>query len=190
MNREKILIEENPLEEILRSTSETLYRKTNRKKECFVYLFGNTPINNYRWVVESAHAVQLVDRYPGSIKCFEEDLARAKFCLKNKFIGDYHSHVPSIVQKNGEKKEIAGVVGLSKTDQENLANNIDKINLIAGVNEVFLKRKLTNNNSILLSGYLEVEGITYKIDMGGYYFDNRIKRAIIEAPKSILKLIQ
>jgi len=186
MDTETIILKPIAFEGILRSVYETV-----RKSESFGYLFGeiyekrNKHIN---WIVESAIPVQIVKRVPQSIYCDDETEKRCKMPVITENIGDFHSHIPyRILQNDGLRTEMPGEYRISETDEKELSP--DKISLIVGLKKV-KKMGLLVDDPFLISGYLRDNKILYRIDMGGYYFNKRKRRAILKTPKKALKMIR
>lgn len=175
----KICLQPLAFEEILRAVHET------RTVECSGSLFG---INrNLFWVVESAHPLQLVQRFPNS--CDPEDgSSRAYWSLFNSHIGGYHSHIPSRVQKCGERFMEHGRVYIGEIDKERFEHE-NHIEIVVATKRVNEARKLKNENPYIVSGYIEDERTIYKFDIGGYYKNSRIRRAEIEVPRKLLRML-
>ncbi len=185
MDPEIIILRPIAFEGILRSVYETV-----RKSESFGYLFGEVHEKRDKsvdWIVESAIPVQIIKRVPQSIYCDDETEKRYKMPVITENIGDYHSHIPCIVQENYVKREMPGEYRPSKEDEKELSP--DKISLIVGLKRV-KKMGLLVDDLFLISGYLRDNKTLYRIDMGGYYFNKRKRRAILKTPKKALKIIR
>ena len=184
MKHGKILIKELPFEEIIRSAYETL------KIECGGFLFGERFEKGKKliWAIESAHPIQLAKRFPSSYEP-QDGSIRADWSLLHETIWGYHLHPTSRQQQNGIRKTRPGKICLSECDRKNLREDPKGIEIIMSLKRV--KRTITlKDNPFIVAGYLREGGIIYHIDMGGYYFNGRIYKALIEVPKRILKEIR
>ena len=171
----KVYIQELPFEEILRSAYETL------KVECQGVLFGEQQEkrNGLTWVVESAHPIQLAKRESG--RTTPQDNRRGDWSLISDKIGEYHSHTWD--------ENSVGLIKLSEEDKNGLTNDGFQTEIITTIKEVKVTRKV-GENLYLVSGYIFHEGRKYKIDIGSYYYNGRIRRAEISVPRRILRMIQ
>lgn len=180
----KIIIKDVPFEELLRSAYEIL------KKEDGGVLFGEKTERKQGllWVVESAHAFQLIERYPGSLG---EACERASWGLLYEKLGEYHSHITTIIQRNNEKYINPARVALSVGDKYQLKENPQDIEVITGLREVSRAGKFSEN-PFLAKGHIRENGRIYRVDVGGYYYIPKIgfRRAKIEVSKRIRKLIR
>ena len=175
----RIHIQELPFEEIVRSAYETL------KVECQGVLFGERveKKDSLLLVVESAHPIQLTKRYPTQ-NIPQNGSGRSDLTLLNENIGDYHSHPTRGID--------VGLIRLGKLDRKNLEDDNQKIMLLVALREVNRTRKLIYN-PYLISGYfssdIEGENKTYRLLIGGYYHNGKIRRAEISVPRKILRII-
>ncbi|MFH1823157.1 MAG: hypothetical protein ABH817_00360 [archaeon] len=174
-------IEERPLDELLRSARETLV------VEAMGVLFGN--ISERRststWHVESVHSTQLATRFPRSIVYDTDNIDRSKWSLVDDCLGEYHFHSANRTCRDPVNW---GRVLASYADRLVLIDRVDPVEIIIGFRRVNLKRKLAKN-PFLVSGYIDIGGFPYKIGIGGYYYNGRLRRAEIKAPKRIVRRI-
>jgi len=182
MEYKKILFNKTSFEEVLRSAYETLDR------ECYGFLFGEIvdKRGNRLWVVESAHPVQLAKRYPCSSYPESE---RGNWSLSTKNIGGYHSHPPHREQTDGVRTLEQGNLVLSKEDKELIKSLENHVEVVIAIKKVTRKSKIVDN-PLVISGYLGYNGNLYRVDIGAYFHNGRIRKALIEAPRSILRLMR
>ncbi len=180
----KIRIQEIPFEEILRSSYETL------SIECIGTLFGEDIETRRRllWVVEAAHPIQLAKRFSASTYP-EDGSIRADWSLLYDVLGGYHLHPTGRKQRKGIRRNEPGRVYLSRQDREDLVNDEVKIEVVSALRMVKKPRKL-KENPFLISGYLRCGERDYRVDVGGYYYNGGIRKAVIEVPRKILKMIR
>ncbi len=185
MEPETITLKPIAFEEILRSVYETA-----RQSESFGFLFGEIHEKRDKsidWIVESAIPVQTAKRVPQGILYYEDIEERLKKPLITENIGDYHSHIPCVMQRGGLRIETPGEYRPSKEDERGLCP--DRINLIIGLKKI-KKMGMLVDNPFLISGYLRDNKIIYRINIAGYYFNGKKRRAIIKSSKKTLKLIR
>ena len=177
-------LEDLAFEEILRTIYETLSIEGGGS------LFGEIRElkSQTKYIVESAHPIQLAIRYPNSMNP-QSGSIRADWSLFNEQIGSYHLHPHGRKQKNHIRKTIPGKIYLSKIDRKNLKEDRDKIEIITSLNEVKRKTKLSIN-PFLISGYIEDDGQKYRFDMGSYINNGRIRRCLIEVSPKATRLVR
>lgn len=175
--RSKIHIQEVPFEEIIRSIYETL------KLESQGILFGEIyeKRDSLLWVVESAHPIQLTQRFP-TRTIPEEGASRGNWSVLNPKLGEYHLHtfrknyVPSLTLSDIDKEGI----------REHYPNGIEVVILLKEVKRAVKLRQ----NPDLISGYIEDKQKKYRVDLAGYYYNGGIRRAEITVPRRVLKMMQ
>jgi hypothetical protein len=166
----EIRIEDSPFEELIRAAWET------RDIDSDGYLFGETILKKTKslWIIHSVHPTQLADRTPLKV-IPKKGAERAEFFLFHKPIGEFHSHVDSILRENGEKKKIRSRLYLTKADFERLNDEKYEIEIVIGVRKTNRVMKL-QYNPYLISSYM-VNGAPYRFDISGYYIDGGKRRA-------------
>ncbi len=184
-NEAEVYLEKYAFEEIVRSCFEI------PKVECMGYLFGNSyekKNGNLSYLIKAVHPIQNADRFPSSIILDIND-KKPKFVLLDEFIGDFHSHIESRVQKNNVRVNTKGKVSFSSLDRETFGIYPINTSLVVALNKIKKKNKVSNNNPFLISGYVEDNSKVYKFDIGAYWKNYRIRRAKIKTDPKMLKLI-
>ena len=187
MTEAKIYIKKPAIEEIYAFVSQ------KPRLECEGQLKGEKikklNENKLLYIVECTVPYGYSKRTPNSVQTDNGSRKRSEFSLFYKKIGEYHSHVTSIMQKNGEKYEDIARVKFSKSDKEFLKESPKNIELVIAIRKIEVKKKISNDNPMLISFYVGKNEI-YRVDIGGYYCDplnSKIRRASLDAPEKVLR---
>ncbi len=184
MSITKVVIEEVPFEEILRSAYETL------SVEGGGFLFGRIENQNdsLLYIVQSAHPIQLAKRTPSYI---EGETSRASWPGLRTQIGGYHTHPRGRAQNNGERFIENGKLKLSPLDKRNLKSDREEIEIIIALKKAAgRKYQFSNNDPFVIKGYINGEKNSYPFEMGAYVHNGRLRRCQLHVAPTILKQFQ
>lgn len=179
----EVYLSGNALEGIIKSVCEI------PTKEVMGYCHGNL-IKSKKLLYEVSYVSQLQDvlRYPNSINSDIDDKI-SRWSLTNNVIGDFHSHVRSRKQNKGYRRITNGFVSFSKTDSEVFKNYPEDISLVIAINKLDDFPKSIKTNHFTIKGIVNLYENNYKVDIGAYWKNGRVRRAKIKTDKKMLKLI-
>ncbi|HDK41838.1 MAG TPA: hypothetical protein ENG87_00550 [Candidatus Pacearchaeota archaeon] len=81
------------------------------------------------------------------------------------------------------------VISLSEEDKEDLKEWGNNISLIMALKETPRITRL-GNNPFLLTGHIRDNGSIYRIEIGAFYYNGRMRKALIKADKKVLDSIR
>ena len=88
-----------------------------------------------------------------------------------------------------ELEKSPGRVYMSKYDIQGLRESPKLIEVVVGLRKVGKKGEISDNH-YLVSGYISGDYGLYRFDLGGYYLDGRIRKAVMQVPEKVLKMVR
>jgi len=155
------------------------------------FLAGEIAKTGKRYYVELAQPLQIADRKPGAIEYETRYGERLKKTIERSydFLGGFHTHLRTRVQKKGEIKMDRGRVKLGKFDYRLMRDDYPKgIEIVLAVNpdkEVHPP----SQSEYRIIGYLPDCRRNWRFEIGAYYLNSHIRKrkARIEVSRKTLK---
>lgn len=168
------------LEELIRAVIETYNR------ESIGDVFGYTvKRKSPLYVVEVVHPIQIATRKPTEVSADANYEDRTSWSALGDRLGDFHSH--NLYYTKGGRSP--GTIHLkSDFDVECLRENPQLISIVVAINKTSRVSPVTVNDK-LIAGTVKVDGTMYRVGIGVYIYNNRVRKIDIGTSVKALKRI-